>query len=158
MARHKLDKIDRTILKDLQEDGRITNVDLAKNAGISAPPCLRRVRALEDIGYIEGYHADLNANMLGYGVSVFANVSLEDNSESDLQKFIEQAKSMDAIRECYMVAGDIDFIVKIVAKDWDSYQRFVTEELTAMTNVRAVKSSLIMKRNFKKAGVPIEVE
>ena len=156
MARHKLDKIDQTILSNLQQDGRITNVDLAKNAGISAPPCLRRVRALEELGYIDHYYAELNPNMLGYGVSVFANVGLENNSEQDLQEFINAAQKMSYIRECYMVAGDMDFIIKIVAPDWDAYQNFVTQDLTALDNVRAVKSSLIMKRNFKKPGVPID--
>ena len=156
MNRHKLDKIDRSILKDLQSDGRMTNVELAANAGISAPPCLRRVRALEEYGYIQSYHADLSASMLGYGVSVFANVALEDTSEKDLQGFIKAVEKMDLVRDCYMIAGDMDFTLRIVAKDWDAYQRFITEELTALDNVRSVKSSLVMKRNFKKPGVPIE--
>ncbi|MAS87948.1 MAG: ArsR family transcriptional regulator [Micavibrio sp.] len=156
MNRHKLDKIDRSILRDLQANGRMTNVELAANAGISAPPCLRRVRALEDYGYIQSYHADLSASMLGYGVAVFANVALEDTSEKDLQAFIKAVEKMDLVRDCYMIAGDMDFTLRIVAKDWDAYQRFITEELTALKNVRSVKSSLIMKRNFKKPGVPIE--
>jgi DNA-binding Lrp family transcriptional regulator len=156
MNRHKLDKIDRSILRDLQASGRMTNVELAANAGISAPPCLRRVRALEDYGYIHSYHADLSAQMLGFGVAVFANVALEDTSEKDLQAFIKAVEKMDLVRDCYMIAGDMDFTLRIVAKDWDAYQRFITEELTALKNVRSVKSSLIMKRNFKKPGVPIE--
>lgn len=158
MAKHRIDKIDRIILSNLQDDGRITNVDLAEKAGISAPPCLRRVRALEELGYIESYQANVNANMLGFGVSVFASVALEDTSEKVMQAFIEATKGMDFVRECHMLAGDMDFMVKIVAPDWDSYQRFVTEELTALPNVKNVKSSLIMRRNFKKPGVPISVE
>ncbi len=158
MAKHRIDKIDRIILSSLQEDGRITNVDLAEKAGISAPPCLRRVRALEDLGYIESYQANLNRTMLGFGVSVFASVALEDTSEKSLQAFIVSTQSMDYVRECYMLAGDMDFLIKIVAPDWDTYQRFVTEELTALNNVRSVKSSLIMRRTFKKPGVPISAD
>jgi DNA-binding Lrp family transcriptional regulator len=156
MARHKLDKIDRTILRDLQANGRITNVELAKNAGISAPPCLRRVRALEELGYIQNYYTELNANMLGYGVSVFASVALRDNNEQAMKNFLDAAEKMDYVRECYMVSGDKDFMIKIVAPDWDAYQRFVTEELLKMDEVHTLKSSLIMKRMFKKPGVPIE--
>lgn len=158
MAKHRIDKIDRIILDSLQKEGRITNVDLAKKAGISAPPCLRRVRALEDLGYIQSYHADVNATMLGYGVSVFAMIGLEDTSEKMLQTFINDVKEMDNIRECHMLAGDMDFMVKIVAKDWDSYQTFVTDTLLALGNVKTVKSSLIMRRSFKKPGVPIDTE
>tara|TARA_B100000745_G_C20092415_1_gene373461 strand:+ start:406 stop:879 length:474 start_codon:yes stop_codon:yes gene_type:complete len=156
MARHKLDKIDRTILRDLQANGRITNVELAKNAGISAPPCLRRVRALEELGYIQNYYTELNANMLGYGVSVFASVALRDNNELAMKNFLDAAENMEYVRECYMVSGDKDFMIKIVAPDWDAYQRFVTEELLKMDEVHTLKSSLIMKRMFKKPGVPIE--
>lgn len=158
MAKHKLDRIDRKILHDLQDNGRVTNVELAKNAGISAPPCLRRVRALEEEGYIRSYHTELNASALGYGVSVFAKVALEDTSEKSLQAFIDAAQEMKYIRECYMIAGDNDFMVKIIAPDWDAYQAFVTEELLATKNVRKAKSSLIMKRNFRKPSVPIDTE
>lgn len=158
MSKAKLDRIDRRILNDLQENGRITNVELAKNAGISAPPCLRRVRALEELGFIEGYHAELNASALGYGISVFAKVALEDTSEHDLQDFIEAVREMDEVRESYFIAGDSDFMLKIISKDWDAYQSFVTQKLTAIDNVRSVKSSLIMKRNFKKPSVPVDVD
>lgn len=156
--RIKLDKIDRKILRDLQNNGRITNVDLAQNAGISAPPCLRRVRALEEAGYIKGYHAELNALMLGYGVTVFANVGLSSQSESDLKRFEELVNSWPEVRECHMLAGETDFVLKIVAADWDNYQKFLTSKLTAAPGVAQVKSALAIRVSKYAPGVPVEIE
>src|SRR5215831_4507119 len=118
----KLDRIDRRILRDLQADGRMTNVDLAERAGISAPPCLRRVRALEDAGYIRGYHADVNAQALGFGVTVFAQVGLSSQAEADLKAFEALMQSWPEVRECHMLAGETDFLLRVVAVDWDAYQ------------------------------------
>lgn len=157
MKRIKLDKIDRKILKNLQDDGRITNVELAKLAGISAPPCLRRVRALEEAGYIKGYHARVDPQVLGYGVMVFAQVKLVSQAETDLKKFEELIKSWPLVRECYMLAGETDFLLKVVAEDWDSYQHFLTTSLTAAPNVTSVKSSLGIRTSKEEPGVPIEV-
>lgn len=156
--RIKLDKIDRKILRDLQNNGRITNVELAQNAGISAPPCLRRVRALEEAGYIKGYHAELNALMLGYGVTVFANVGLSSQSESDLKRFEELVNSWPEVRECHMLAGETDFVLKIVAADWDNYQKFLTSKLTAAPGVAQVKSALAIRVSKYAPGVPVEIE
>ena len=158
MRRSKLDKIDKKILRDLQDNGRITNVELAKNVGISAPPCLRRVRALEDAGYIRSYHAQVDSGILGYGVTVFALVKLTSQAEKDLEKFEAQINDWPMVRECHMLAGDVDFMLKIVAKDWDSYQDFLTHELTAADNVTSVKSSLAIRSAKDEPGVPIEVE
>lgn len=158
MRRSKLDKIDKKILRDLQDNGRITNVELAKNVGISAPPCLRRVRALEDAGYIRSYHAQVDSGILGYGVTVFALVKLTSQAEKDLEKFEAQINNWPMVRECHMLAGDVDFMLKIVAKDWDSYQDFLTHELTAADNVTSVKSSLAIRSAKDEPGVPIEVE
>lgn len=156
MRRAKLDKIDRKILKTLQNDGRITNVDLAQSVGISAPPCLRRMRALEEAGYIKSYHARLDPSSLGYGVTVIAMVKLTSQAEADLQKFEKRIKELPMVRECQIVAGDIDFILKIVAKDWDGYQNFMRAELTSMPNVTSVKSMLAMRVTKDEPGVPIE--
>ena len=156
MKRVKLDKIDLKILRNLQEDGRITNVELAKEAGISAPPCLRRVRALEESGHIKGYHALVDSTALGYGVTVFAQIKLASQAESDLNKFEELIESWDVVRECWMLAGETDFLLKIVAHDWDDYQHFLTHELTAAPNVTSVKSSLAIRASKQKPGVPIE--
>lgn len=157
MRRTKLDKIDRQILSDLQEDGRITNVELARRAGISAPPCLRRVRALEESGFIRGYHADVNAEMLGYGVTVFAYVGLISQAESDLVAFEEKVEEWPLVRECHMLQGETDFLLKVVAKDLESYNRFLTQELTAAPNVSHVKSALGIRTSKRSFGVPIDL-
>jgi len=158
MARIKLDKIDLKILRDLQSDGRITNVDLARNAGISPPPCLRRVRALEDTGCIRGYHADINPVALGFGVTVFAHVGLHSQAEADLVAFETLVESWPEVRECHMLAGETDFLLKIVSTDWDSYQRFLTSQLTAAPNVSVVKSALAIRSATNRPGVPIDVD
>ena len=105
MASTRLDPIDRMILSELQADGRMTNVELAKRVGISAPPCLRRVRTLEENGYIKGYHAEVNAKELGFEVQVFANVGLASQAESDLSAFEAKCKSWPLVRECHMLNG-----------------------------------------------------
>ncbi|MCC6598148.1 MAG: Lrp/AsnC family transcriptional regulator [Alphaproteobacteria bacterium] len=156
MRRAKLDRIDKKILERLQTDGRITNVDLAKEVGISAPPCLRRVRALEEKGYIKSYHAKIDPVILGYAVTVFALVKLTSQAEKDLTAFTAQIRQWPMVRECHMLAGDVDFILKIVAKDWDNYQDFLTHELTALSNVTSVKSSLCVRTQKDEPGVPIE--
>ena len=158
MRRSKLDSIDRRILRDLQADGRMTNVDLAERAGISAPPCLRRVRALEEAGFIRGYHAEVNPEALGYGVTVFAQVGLATQAEPDLKAFEALVASWPEVREAHMLAGETDFLLKIVAEDWDNYQRFLTTKLTAAPNVTHVKSSLAIRISKSEPGVPIEAE
>ncbi len=156
MRRSKLDQIDRKILRRLQEDGRVTNVELAKCAGISAPPCLRRVRALEDNGFIKGFFTQLDHLMLGYGVSVFAQVKLKSQAEDELNAFEEYVNGLDVVRECHMLAGDFDFLIKVVAKDWDAYQVFLSKNLTSVPNVISVKSSLSIRSSKQIPGVPVD--
>ncbi len=158
VSRVKLDQIDLLILHDLQNDGRITNVELARRAGISAPPCLRRVRALEEAGYIQGYHCELDAQKLGFNVTVFAHVGLKSQAESDLDAFEEQVRSWPEVRECHMLAGETDFLLKVVALDWEDYQNFLTVKLTAAQNVAHVKSALSVRTTKKLSGVPIKVD
>ncbi len=155
MQRVKLDRVDRQILADLQADGRITNVDLARRAGISAPPCLRRVRALEESGIIKGYHATIDPGALGYNVSVFAQVALNSHAEIDLRAFEERVNSWPEVRECYMLAGETDFLLKVVARDWEDYQRFLTTKLTAAPNVGHVTTALAIRSAKQEPGVPI---
>jgi DNA-binding Lrp family transcriptional regulator len=156
MARVKLDNIDRNILRELQDDGRITNVELASRVGISAPPCLRRVRALEKSGLIKGYHADLEFSELGYNVTVFAQVGLTSQAEPDLVSFEALVKSWREVRECHMLAGEIDFLLKVAAEDWEKYQDFVMKKLTAAPNVAHVKSSLAIRTSKSDPGVPVD--
>jgi DNA-binding Lrp family transcriptional regulator len=158
MRHVKLDKIDRRILRDLQDDGRMTNVELARRAGISAPPCLRRVRALEEAGLIRGYHAEVNSEALGFGVTVFAQVGLSSQAEPDLKAFEDLVATWPEVREANMLAGETDFFLKVVAEDWDSYQRFLTTRLTAAPNVSHVKSALAIRTSKYQPGVPIEVD
>ncbi|HYV87571.1 MAG TPA: Lrp/AsnC family transcriptional regulator [Candidatus Polarisedimenticolia bacterium] len=158
MRRVKLDRIDRRILHDLQDKGRMTNVELAKRAGISAPPCLRRVRALEKAGLIKGYHAEVNAEALGFTVTVFAQVGLSSQAEADLRAFEQLVASYPEVRECHMLAGEADFLLRIVATDWDAYQRFLTSKLTPAPNVSHVKTALAIRSTKTEPGVPIPVD
>ena len=153
----KLDPIDRKILAELQADGRMTNVELAKRVGISAPPCLRRVRTLEESGFIRGYHADVDARELGFEVQVFAMVGLYSQAEADLSKFEEQCRNWPLVRECHMLNGEIDFILKCVAPDLTSFQKFLTNELTSAENVASVKTSLVIRCAKDAPGVPFSI-
>src|SRR5260370_27564639 len=137
----QLDSIDRQILKELQDDGRITNVELARRVGISAPPCLRRVRALKQAGYIKGYRALLDEKMLGYEVTVFAMVHLTSQAEADLRAFEDFVRDEPLLRECWMLSGEIDFVLKCVAPDLKTFQAFVAV-LTAAPPLPNVKNSL----------------
>lgn len=158
MQKVKLDRIDKRILKDLQDNGRITNVELARRAGISAPPCLRRVRALEEAGFVRGYHADVDPKRLGYNVTVFAHVGLASQAEHDLEAFEATVRAWPEVRECHMLAGETDFVLKVVAADWDAYQKFLTTKLTAAPNVSNVKSALSIRACKQEPGVPIDAE
>ncbi len=153
----KLDDIDRKILRLLQENGRMTNVELSRQVGISAPPCLRRVRALEKNGYIEGYHAAVNATELGFGITVFAMVGLHSQAEADLKAFEGLVISWPMVRECHMLNGEIDFILKIVAHDLNEFQAFLTSELTPAPNVASVKTALTIRSAKTEPGVPFEL-
>ena len=154
---HRLDDIDRMILAELQADGRMTNVELAKRVGISAPPCLRRVRTLEETGHIGGYHADINARKLGFEVQVFAMVGLQSQAEVDLSAFEARCLGWPLVRECHMLNGEVDFILKCVAPDLSTFQSFLTEELTSAENVASVKTSLVIRGAKDQPGVPFEV-
>ena len=157
MAAAKLDAIDRHILAELQADGRMTNVELAKRVGISAPPCLRRVRTLEEAGYIKGYHADINARELGFEVQVFAMVRLRSQAEVDLSAFEARCRAWPLVRECHMLNGEIDFILKCVAPDLSTFQNFLTEQLTSADNVASVKTSLVIRCAKDQPGLPFDV-
>jgi DNA-binding Lrp family transcriptional regulator len=151
-----LDSIDRRLLAELQDEGRVTNVDLARRVGLTAPPCLRRVRALEEAGVIRGYHADLDASSLGFTITVFAMVSLKSQAEEDLRAFEDHIKGLPEVRECHMLNGEIDFILKIVSKDLQSFQEFLTSKLTPAPNVASVKTSLTIRTAKNEPGVPLE--
>lgn len=156
MADTNLDEIDLKILQRLQTDGRITNVELANSVGLTAPPCLRRMRALEDEGVIKSYHAAVDPAKMGYTITVFAMVSLKSQAEIDLQAFEDHVQQLPEVRECYMLNGEIDFMLKVVAKDLQQFQSFLTSQLTAAPNVASVKTSLTIRSAKHLPGVPIE--
>lgn len=151
----RFDRIDLQILSLLQEDGRMTNVELADRVGLTAPPCLRRVRALEEAGAIKGYHAELDPVTLGYGITVFALVSLKSQAESDLAAFERHVADIPEVRECHMLNGEIDFILKIVAHDLRSFQEMLTTRLTTAQNVASVKTSLTIRTSKSLPGIPV---
>ena len=156
MARLSVDAIDWAILAELQANGRITNIELAGKVGLTAPPCLRRVRALEEAGLIEAYHASLNGPALGYTITVFAMVSLKSQAEPDLAGFEAYVATLPEVRECHMLNGEIDFILKVVAHDLQSFQQFLTSKLTPTPNVASVKTSLIIRTAKNEPGIPME--
>ena len=157
MRQARLDQTDRRILSELQADGRITNVELARKVGISAPPCLRRVRALEDAGFIRGYAALLDDRSLGFDVTAFAMVGLHSQAEADLVAFEQRVRGSPIVRDCYMLSGEIDFMLKCVAPDLTAFQEFIIHELTAAPNVASVKTSLVIRASKHDPGVPIEI-
>ncbi|MCB1313916.1 MAG: Lrp/AsnC family transcriptional regulator [Sedimentitalea sp.] len=157
MVATRLDVIDRKILSELQADGRMTNVELAKRVGISAPPCLRRVRTLEEAGFIRGYHADVNARALGFEVQVFAMVGLDSQAEAELSAFEARCRNWPLVRECHMLNGEVDFILKCVAPDLSSFQSFLTGALLTTPNVASVKTSLVIRGAKDEPGVPFEI-
>ena len=157
MVTSRLDPIDRKILSELQADGRMTNVELARRVGISAPPCLRRVRTLEEAGLIRGYHADVDTRDLGFEVQVFVMVGLDSQAEAALSAFEERCRNWPLVRECHMLNGEVDFILKCVAPDLSSFQSFLTGELLTTENVASVKTSLVIRVAKDEPGVPFEV-
>ena len=157
MAHARLDPIDRKILAELQQDGRMTNVELARRVGISAPPCLRRVRTLEEQGFIKGYHADVDTRELGFEVAVFAMVGLQSQAQADLHAFEERCRAWPLVRECHMLNGEVDFILKCVAPDLSTFQNFLTDQLLTAPNVGSVKTSLVIRCAKDEPGVPFDV-
>jgi DNA-binding Lrp family transcriptional regulator len=153
--RARLDATDWRILKELQANGRITNVELARKVGISPPPCLRRVRTLEQSGMIAGYFALLDEKAIGFEVIAFAMVGLHSQAEADLRAFENRVIAWPLVRECYMLSGETDFSLKCVAPDLTTFQDFIIDELTAAPNVASVKTTLVIRRVKFEPGVPV---
>lgn len=154
----KLDTTDWRILKELMADGSLTNVALAGKVGLSAPPCLRRVRALEEAGVITGYTALVDEEALSFGLTAFALVGLHNQSEADLRAFENRILGWPIVREAHMLAGESDYILKCVARDLSSFQEFLLKELTAVPNVASVKTSLAIRRAKFAPGVPVPAD
>ncbi len=154
----KLDSTDWRILKELMADGSLTNVALAGKVGLSAPPCLRRVRALEKSGVITGYTALIDERALGFELTAFAMVGLHNQSETDLRTFENRILGWPMVREAYMLSGESDYILKCVTRDLTAFQDFLLKELTAVPNVASVKTTLAIRRAKLAPGVPLAPE
>ena len=157
MRATRLDSTDWLILRELQADGRITNIELARKVGISAPPCLRRVRALEEAGIIKGFTVLLDDRALGFDVSAFAMIKLHSQAEADLNAFEEWVGDSPVVRDCHMLSGEIDFLLRCIAPDLTSFQDFIIHDLTAAPNVESVKTSLVIRTSKQAPGVPMEL-
>jgi DNA-binding Lrp family transcriptional regulator len=153
-----LDQIDWRILRELQQDGRMTNVELSRRVGISAPPCLRRVKRLEEAGIIRGYRALLNARELGLDVVAFCLVGLSHQSDAELKAFAERARTWPIVRSAWMVSGESDFLLHCVAPDLETFQTFVIEELTAVPNVDTVRTALTIRQVKDDGAVEIQAD
>ncbi|EHD14189.1 AsnC family transcriptional regulator [Commensalibacter intestini A911] len=151
----ELDKIDWLILDELQKDGRITNIELAQRVGISAPPCLRRVRRLETMGVIKSYHAVIDTVSVGWSLSVFVLVGLDSQKESVLIEFEAQMAAMPEVRECHMVRGGVDFLIRFIARDAEDENR-LTHELTSNPHVARVQTLQIIRTSLQREGVPLD--
>ena len=149
-----LDAIDRRILAELQVDGRMTNVELARRAGISAPPCLRRVRRLEEAGLIRGYHADSDPQKLGWEITFFAIVGLDSQKEAILSAFEQLVASWEEVRECHMIRGGGDFLLRLVARD-TAHENQLTQRLTGAATVSKVQTLQTIRTSQNLAGVPL---
>lgn len=154
--RVRLDAVDWRILKELQADGRMTNVALAARVGLSPPPCLRRVRALEEAGLVNGYTVLLDEAALGFTLTAFAMVGLHNQSEAHLRAFENRVIGWNIVREAHMLSGESDYILKCVATDLASFQEFVLKDLTAAPNVASVKTFLTIRRAKRAPGVPMQ--
>jgi DNA-binding Lrp family transcriptional regulator len=153
----RLDPLDWRILRELQSDGRMTNVALAARVGLSAPPCLRRVRALEEAGLIDGYTVLLDEPALGFNLTAFAMVRLHNQAETELREFENLVLGWPLVREAYMLSGESDYMLKCVAPELTAFQEFVLTELTAAPNVASVKTFLTIRRAKRESGVPIAI-
>ncbi|ACA18173.1 transcriptional regulator, AsnC family [Methylobacterium sp. 4-46] len=152
----RLDAIDWAILRELQADGNITNVALARRVGLSAPPCLRRVRALEESGIIRGYRALLDPKLLGYEVVCFAMVQLAAQGQAEIAAFAAEMRNWAAVRECWTLSGETDFLLKCVAANLPAFQRLVAD-LTALPNVRSVRTALALDQIKDEPVVPLPI-
>jgi DNA-binding Lrp family transcriptional regulator len=152
-----LDATDWRILKALQTNGRITNVELASKVGITPPPCLRRVRVLEQSGIIRGYLAALDDAMVGFEVTAFAMVGLHNQSEPELRAFENRMLKWPIVRESYMLSGETDYMLKCAAPTLPSFQAFILSDLTAAPNVASVKTTLVIRRAKFEQGVALEL-
>ncbi len=156
MPHRQLDAIDRRILEHLQDNARISNVDLAARVGISASPCWRRVRELEESGVISNYVTLIDAASVGLTVSVFVNVSLERQVERELEVFQNAIRGRPEVMECYLMTGEADFLLRVVVSDLMAYERFLMDHLTRVPGIASIKSSFALKQVKYRTALPLD--
>lgn len=152
----KLDRYDRQMLEILQEDGRISNQDLADRIGLSPSPCLRRLRALEDAGIVTGYRALLNAKALGYSLMALIYISMDMHTPERFENFEQQIRQVSEVLECLLITGqDADYQLKVVVKDMDAFQELLLNRITRIQGVTGVHSSFVLRRVVDKTVIPV---
>ena len=151
----KLDRIDKSILVSLQRNGRVSNVKLAEAVGLSEAACLRRVRALERAGYITGYAARVNASKLGLGSNVFVEITLHQEQQRDLQAFEAAVACVPEVMECYLLTGQYDYLLRVVVRDMEDFERIHRESITSLPGVSRVQTSFVLRAVKKEASLPI---
>ncbi|MFK4754184.1 MULTISPECIES: winged helix-turn-helix transcriptional regulator [Oceanospirillaceae] len=154
--RRPLDRLDRRILQELQQDGRISYVDLAERVGLSSTPCIERVKRLEKDGYIEGYYARLNPALLGYGMLVFVEISLSYQSPDAFQKFNKAVGTLPYLLECHLVSGDADYLIKARINDMSEYRALLGDMLLTLPGVKNSKSYIVMEEVKETAQLPVK--
>jgi len=150
-----LDAIDRRILRELQQDGSLTNVELARRVNLSASPCLARVKALQDSGVIDRYVAIANAQALGLGLNVFISISLKEQSKAALAAFESRIAEHDEVMECYLMSGDSDYLIRVVLSDIQALERFILDQLTPIPGIEKIRSSFALKQVRYRTALPL---
>jgi DNA-binding Lrp family transcriptional regulator len=153
----QLDAIDLRILAELQQDGSLSNVELARRVHLSPSPCLARVKALESAGVIERYVALANAKALGLGLSVFINISLKTQSKESLADFERRIAEHEEVMECYLMTGDSDYLIRVAVPDIAALERFILEQLTPIPGIEKIRSSFALKQVRYKTALPLPV-
>ena len=156
MIKKELDGIDLKILRILQDEGRVSNLDLSKKIGMSPPPTLRRVRDLEKNGFIDGFRANIDPSKLGYDLTAWIFISLKNQNEESLNSFEKLVWGWETIRECYMLNGEVDFILKSVSKNMAEFNDFLSRNITSNENVSSVKTAFAIKTTKRLGNVPID--
>jgi Lrp/AsnC family leucine-responsive transcriptional regulator len=151
----KIDETDWRILAELQRDGSLTNVELARRVHLSPSPCLARVKALQAAGVIRQYVALVNAAALGLGLNVFINISLTTQSKAALARFEASLAAQDEVMECYLMTGDSDYLMRVVVPDMAALERFILERLTPIAGIEKIRSSFALKQVRYKTALPL---
>jgi Lrp/AsnC family leucine-responsive transcriptional regulator len=154
--REVLDDVDIHILRLLQEDGRITNADLARIVGLSAPSVLQRVRKLEELGVIRGYSTLLSPEAVGFGLTVFVQISLQLHQDQPISRFLRSIRALPEVLECYHVSGEFDFLVKVAVRDVSSYQKLVIERLSQIKGIGKIESCFVLGTEKFTLRLPLE--